>query len=113
MSKIQFKEILERYLSGTCSPDERKLVEQWYELLDEDYRMLYPDMNLEELEEIIWEKVKPETEIIALHTTKIELEVVNSCVDYLIDWRRNMVVLGQVDRYQRQPCSSRIIRRTG
>lgn len=68
MSKIQFKEILERYLSGTCSPDERKLVEQWYELLDEDYRVLYPDMNLEELEEIIWEKVKPEAEIIALHT---------------------------------------------
>lgn len=60
MSKIQFKEILERYLSGTCSAQEKKIVEQWYELLDEDYRVLFPNMDMASLEEVIWEKIKPQ-----------------------------------------------------
>ncbi|PWK27650.1 FecR family protein [Arcicella aurantiaca] len=58
MSKIQFKTILENYLKGTCSEQERKLVEQWYELLDEDHQVLFPSLSLDDLERELWEKVK-------------------------------------------------------
>ncbi len=58
MSKVQFKAILERYLQGTCTPQERALVEQWYELLDEDHRVLFPQLSLDDLEDELWEKVK-------------------------------------------------------
>lgn len=58
MSKIQFKAILNSYLRGTCSAEERQLVEQWYELLDEDHRVLFPELSLDDLEKELWEKVK-------------------------------------------------------
>ncbi len=65
MSKIQFKAILERYLRGTCTPQERALVEQWYELLDEDHRLLFPQLSLDDLEDELWEKVKERTAPVA------------------------------------------------
>ncbi|MEA5460424.1 FecR family protein [Arcicella sp. LKC2W] len=63
MSKIQFKAILESYLKGTCSEQERKLVEQWYELLDEDHQVLFPSLSLDDLERELWEKVKAKSKL--------------------------------------------------
>jgi len=43
-----FNKLLERYLNGTCSDDERMLVEQWYDMLDSDA----PDIDESELLQI-------------------------------------------------------------
>jgi transmembrane sensor len=62
MSKIQFKNILQRYIEGTCTEQERLMVEQWYELLDEDYRQLFPNLALAQWEDELWNKIQEKTE---------------------------------------------------
>ncbi|MES2519491.1 MAG: FecR family protein [Bacteroidota bacterium] len=63
MSKIQFKAILNSYLQGNCSEQERQLVEQWYELLDEDHQVLFPSLSLDDLEKELWKKVKAKSRL--------------------------------------------------
>lgn len=70
MSKIQFKDILQRYIQGTCNEQERLMVEQWYELLDEDYRQLFPTLSLNEWEDELWEKIKEKTTFVEAPTIK-------------------------------------------
>jgi transmembrane sensor len=58
MDRQQFHEILRRYISGTSSDEEKNLIDQWYELLDDDS---VPDITEEEMQSIkstIFQKVK-------------------------------------------------------
>lgn len=50
MSKQSFDSILEKYLVGKCTPYERRLVEQWYDLIGDEAKI--PDTNEE------WESLK-------------------------------------------------------
>ncbi|MCU0323649.1 MAG: FecR family protein [Spirosomaceae bacterium] len=50
MSKHSFDSILEKYLAGKCTPAERLLVEQWYDLIGDEAKI--PDTNEE------WESLK-------------------------------------------------------
>jgi len=60
MNRKAFYHLLERYLNNTCTEEERKLVEQWYELLDDDQA---PDVSAEEARrrmQQLWPKIKAE-----------------------------------------------------
>ncbi|MFK7982759.1 MAG: FecR family protein [Saprospiraceae bacterium] len=59
MNKIEFKDLLKRYLSNNCSDRERLLVEGWYDLLG-DKQDLDID-NLTALEEKLWHSVSTKT----------------------------------------------------
>jgi transmembrane sensor len=56
MNRKAFYHLLKRYLDGGCTEEERKMVEQWYELLDHD-----PGMSAEDVKKTVqslWPKIK-------------------------------------------------------
>ena len=60
MDRIAFRELLLRYADGTATPDEKVLVDHWYELL---YNNNLPALKQEELEEIeqeMWTYIEKE-----------------------------------------------------
>lgn len=60
MNRKAFYHLLDRYLNDTCTEEERKLVEQWYELLDDDQA---PDVSSDEAKrrmQLLWPKIKAE-----------------------------------------------------
>ncbi len=59
MNKIEFKDLLKRYLTNECTDNERLLVEGWYDLLGDEKELEIDD--LESLEEEIWNKVHAKT----------------------------------------------------
>lgn len=58
MNRQSFAILLNKYLNGNCTSEEQKIVEQWYDLLDE-----IPDSawNIQDLEEKLWQKIKVQT----------------------------------------------------
>ncbi len=62
MNRKAFYHLLQRYLEGDCTEEEKKLVECWYELLDDGHE---PDVPAEEVKGImkrLWPKIKDQTE---------------------------------------------------
>lgn len=58
MNRKAFYHLLERYLNGSCTEEERKLVEQWYELLDDEQA---PEVSAEEARrrmQLLWPKIR-------------------------------------------------------
>lgn len=58
MNRQSFALLLNKYLNGQCSAAEQKVVEQWYDLLDE---MPDAEWNAAELEEKLWKKINKHT----------------------------------------------------
>lgn len=58
MNRQSFALLLNKYLNGQCSAAEQKVVEQWYDLLDE---MPGAEWNAAELEEKLWQKISKHT----------------------------------------------------
>ena len=58
MNRQSFALLLSKYLNGQCTAAEQKLVEQWYDLLDD---MPAAEWNAAELEEQLWQKIKKHT----------------------------------------------------
>lgn len=58
MNRQSFAILLNKYLNGNCTNEEQKIVEQWYDLLEEG-----PDnaWNIQDLEEKLWQKIKGQT----------------------------------------------------
>jgi transmembrane sensor len=57
MNHKAFRQLLKRYLDNSCTDDERKIIDQWYELLD------YENVNLsnremDEVESRLWNKLQ-------------------------------------------------------
>jgi len=59
MNKIEFKDLLKRYLTNDCNDKEKLLVEGWYDWLGDDSNLDLGD--LDNLEEEIWDKVRNKT----------------------------------------------------
>lgn len=62
MNKVEFKDLLKRYLSNDCSDSERLLVEGWYDILGDKQELAIGD--LAELEERIWHSVSTKTTLL-------------------------------------------------
>lgn len=58
MSKQGFDSILDKYLSGKCSPEEKALVEQWYELVGSDQQLPKSEVEWYSLKGKIWNAIQ-------------------------------------------------------
>src|SRR5690606_26491338 len=61
MSRRTFTELLKRYQEGTLTEDERRIVEQWYAMIDEEPRVLSPD-EWDIIGDRLWQKLEEETQ---------------------------------------------------
>lgn len=57
-SRRAFGKLLQKYLEGKCSDSEKALVEQWYELIDEEPRQNYTEKEWEALQYKLWRKIE-------------------------------------------------------
>ncbi len=58
MSREAFHVLLKKYLDGTCSLKERELVNQWYELLDDEGLLSKQTEDLSLVEDRIWQRIQ-------------------------------------------------------
>ncbi|MBC7889710.1 MAG: FecR domain-containing protein [Ferruginibacter sp.] len=58
MDRNAFHQLLKRYIEGTCSQAEAALVNQWYELLDEQEELSAGNREIYELENRMWDTIK-------------------------------------------------------
>lgn len=68
MSKQSFEHLLEKYLKGQCTPAEKRLVEQWYELVGRDAELPLSEAEWQATKAEIWLKVKSLTQTVG-HST--------------------------------------------
>jgi transmembrane sensor len=61
MNRRAFYHLLQRYLDGHCTDEEKKLVEQWYELLDDDHEPAITPAEVKASVERLWPKVQEQT----------------------------------------------------
>ena len=60
MNRKAFSQLLKEYLNNTCTEEERRIVDQWYELLDNGNEA-FPNVDLDKLETNLWKKVQIST----------------------------------------------------
>jgi transmembrane sensor len=57
MNHKAFRQLLKRYLDNSCTDDEKKIIDQWYELLDnENVDLSHKEMD--EVESRLWNKIQ-------------------------------------------------------
>jgi transmembrane sensor len=57
MNHKAFRQLLKRYLDNSCTDDERKIIDQWYELLDNE-NVNISDREMDEVESRLWNKLQ-------------------------------------------------------
>lgn len=60
MDRKEFRQLLKRYLDNSCTDEERRIVDQWYTLLDNSNQLL-SDTELNEVEDRLWNKIHSAT----------------------------------------------------
>lgn len=83
MSKENFYILLERYQSGQCTEQEKRLVEQWFASMNEEI----PQRSLKEdhqLEERIWNAIKEQTEEEHPNTFRLYWKWIAAAVIFLV-----------------------------
>ncbi len=60
MSRKAFHLLLKKYLDGTCTPQEWELIDQWYELLDDEGLLANKTENLSAVEDRMWQRIQSE-----------------------------------------------------
>ncbi|WP_276485124.1 FecR family protein [Paraflavitalea pollutisoli] len=61
MNRRAFYHLLQRYSDGTCTEEERTLVEQWYELLDDDHDPAVSEEEVKSIVDRLWPVIKEKT----------------------------------------------------
>ncbi|WP_315820802.1 hypothetical protein [Paraflavitalea speifideaquila] len=61
MNRRAFYHLLQRYADGNCTDEEKKLVEQWYELLDDDHEPAISQEEVKSTVERLWPVIKEKT----------------------------------------------------
>ena len=57
MNRKAFRKLLQKYLDDSCTSEERKIVDQWYELIGREYTPLSSE-KINEIEDRLWAKVQ-------------------------------------------------------
>ncbi|MNJ97735.1 fec operon regulator FecR [compost metagenome] len=70
MSKTSFLNLLSRYQSNTCTETEKRMVEEWYDMLGQDYDQQLSDMELNAMHNRIWQNVAPKEKTVKLSKWK-------------------------------------------
>jgi ferric-dicitrate binding protein FerR (iron transport regulator) len=60
MNRKAFSQLLKEYLNNTCTEEERRIVDQWYELLDNGNEA-FADVDFDKLETNLWKKIQIST----------------------------------------------------
>jgi ferric-dicitrate binding protein FerR (iron transport regulator) len=63
MNRKAFHQLLQRYVAGRCSDEEKRLIDQWYELLDEANLPNFTGDQIKEVEERLWNKIKNKAQL--------------------------------------------------
>ncbi|MBD2700072.1 FecR domain-containing protein [Spirosoma sp. BT702] len=58
MSRKSFKELLQKYLRGDCTPEEKAFVEHWYGLLETESGETGQQLDMDELEDRLWNRIQ-------------------------------------------------------
>ncbi|MGM9510395.1 hypothetical protein ACS5NO_21860 [Larkinella sp. GY13] len=53
-----FLELLQRYMDGVCSSEEKQMMDYWYSLLDQDQEEKTGKLSRQQLEERLWTKIQ-------------------------------------------------------
>ncbi|GAA4457025.1 hypothetical protein GCM10023189_27120 [Nibrella saemangeumensis] len=75
MSRKTLRDLLQRYVNNDCTPDERQLVEQWYELLGEESTQALTEAEYQQLEERIWQQLLRQQPQLEVETAEPEVNV--------------------------------------
>ena len=59
MSRKAFHQLLKKYIDGKCSDEEKHLIDQWYQLLDDSSLMPVSETEMGNIEERLWNKFIP------------------------------------------------------
>lgn len=60
MHRKAFRQLLKRYLDNSCTDEERRIIDQWYELLDNEHVPLSNE-EVTEVEKRLWNKIQSVT----------------------------------------------------
>jgi len=93
MNRRAFYHLLQRYSDGTCTEEEKQLVEQWYELLDDDHEAAVSNEEVKSIVDRLWLVIKDET------LPQPELQVVNRRARRLpaiLRWTAAAAVIGVI-----------------
>jgi transmembrane sensor len=58
MNRKAFHQLLQRYVEGKCSVEEKRIIDQWYELLDMENQFELTDEEMDVIEERLWTGIK-------------------------------------------------------
>ncbi|GAB3689083.1 hypothetical protein GCM10027592_04990 [Spirosoma flavus] len=58
MSRKSFKELLQKYLRGECTPEEKAFVEHWYGLLETETNESGQQLDMDVLEDRLWNRIQ-------------------------------------------------------
>lgn len=61
MSRRELGFLLQQYLAGKCTEEEKKFVEHWFGIIQNEEREKLSFSDLEELEPLMWERIKSRT----------------------------------------------------
>ena len=62
MHRKAFRQLLRRYLDNSCTDEERRIIDQWYELLDNEQAPLSNE-EVTEVEKRLWHKIESVTTV--------------------------------------------------
>jgi transmembrane sensor len=63
MSKQSFEHLLDKYLQGKASPEEKKLVEQWYGLVGDDSQLPQSEAEWGDIKHKMWRAIQHHTKV--------------------------------------------------
>ena len=61
MDRKAFHQILKNYVEGKITEAERRLLDQWYEILDDDSLLNIQETELDDIEQRLWSKIQAHT----------------------------------------------------
>ncbi len=86
MDRIAFRELLLRYASGTASPEEKVLIDHWYELLYNNNLPALKQDELDDIEQEMWTYIEKEGVFLERSCCSIHLIATNAaggCIIFL------------------------------
>ncbi len=105
MSKTSFLNLLSRYQSNTCTETERKMVEEWYDMLGQDYDQQLSDTELNAMHNRIWQNVTPEEKVAQLFPKWKYISVAASIAVLLISGALLLTNYNNSERYFKESVS--------
>lgn len=58
MNRKAFHQLLKKYVDGRCSDEEKHLIDQWYQLLDDNALLPISEKEINGIEERLWKKIQ-------------------------------------------------------